>query len=87
MKNIQHAEDFTVVLKDELSMKNALDTINSFCRTAGSKINIDQTECILVGDLKNEFEKIFEIKGTKKLSDVQVFIQDTIKKSVTIKTG
>ena len=47
-------------------MKNALDTINTFCGIAGSKINIDKTECILIGDIKNKFEKIFEIKVTKK---------------------
>ena len=46
-------------------MKNALDTINTFCRNDGSKINIDKTECISIGDLKNQFEKIFEIKVTK----------------------
>ena len=65
IKNIQHADDFTVVLKDELSMKNALDTINTFCRNDGSKIIIDKTECISIGDLKSKFEKIFEIKVTK----------------------
>ena len=42
IKHIEHADDFTVVLKDELSMENALDTINIFCRTAGSKINKDK---------------------------------------------
>ena len=65
IKNIQHADDLTVVLKDELSMKNALDTINTFCRNDGSKIIIDKTECISIGDLKSKFEKIFEIKVTK----------------------
>ena len=45
---LKHADEFTVVLKDELSMKNALDTINTFCRTAGSKINIDKTKYILI---------------------------------------
>ena len=44
-------------------MKNALlvDTIKTFCKYAGSKININKTKCTLIGDLKNKFENIFEI--------------------------
>ena len=57
-------------------MKNSLDTINTFCRNDGFKINIDKTstECISIGDLKNQIEKILKTKLQSKLFDVYVFI-------------
>ena len=53
LKSVQHADDLTVILKDILSLNETLDTINKFCEHAGSKININKTECILLGSLKN----------------------------------
>ena len=41
IKNIQHADDLTVALWDEISLKNAIDTIQEFCAHAGSKINVN----------------------------------------------
>jgi exonuclease III len=60
VKNIQHADDMTLALKNIESLNQALNTINNFCIHAGSKINISKTECILLGPLKDMFS---EIKG------------------------
>ena len=58
VKNIQHADDLTVALRDERSMKNTIDTINEFCLHAGSKVNLAKTECILLGNLKGLYNEI-----------------------------
>ena len=58
IKNIQHADDLTVALRDEMSMKNTIDTINEFCLHAGSKVNLAKTECILLGNLKGLYNGI-----------------------------
>ena len=60
VKNIQHADDMTLALKNIKSLNQALNTINNFCIHAGSKINISKTECILLGPLK---DMLAEIKG------------------------
>ena len=66
IKNIQHADDLTVALKDTLSLKNTLETIHEFCAHAGSKINITKTECILLGNLKGLHDELYGIKVTNK---------------------
>lgn len=64
--NIQHADDLTLALKDKNSLDLSLKIINEFCNHAGSKININMTECILLGGLKDMFDKINGIKATNK---------------------
>jgi hypothetical protein len=58
VKNIQHADDMTLALKNIESLNQALNTINNFCIHAGSKINVSKTECILLGPLKDMFSEI-----------------------------
>ena len=62
LKSVQHADDLTVILKDILSLNETLETINKFCEHAGSKININKTECILLGSLKNMYNEVCNIK-------------------------
>ena len=66
IKNIQHADDLSVALRDEKSLKNAIDTIQEFCSHAGSKINLDKTECILLGQLKGLYNELYGVKVSKK---------------------
>ena len=66
IKNIQHADDMTLAVRDTDSLTHAVKTINEFCELAGSKINFTKTECMLFGNLKNKFESIGGIKVTKK---------------------
>ena len=41
-----------------LSVEHAVETIDVFCRHAGSKININKTECILMGNLAGKYDNI-----------------------------
>ena len=45
-----------------MSLSHALDTIKEFCKHAGSKVNIEKTECILLGPLKENYNNTFNIK-------------------------
>lgn len=85
IKNVQHADDMTVTLGDIESMKHAIDTIDKFCKLAGSKINLSKTECILLGNLKDQFENLEGIKVAKQA--VKCLGIKTTKSSVIIKTG
>ena len=40
VKNIQHAEDVTLILKNLEFLNRALETIDIFCNLAGSKFNV-----------------------------------------------
>ena len=66
IKCIQHADDLTLALRDTVSLKNALATIDEFCIHAGSKINLTKTECILLGNLKDVYKEIYGIKVVEK---------------------
>ena len=48
IRNIQHADDLTITVQDKNSLSQALNTVHEFCKHAGSKMNINKTECILL---------------------------------------
>ncbi len=62
LKYVQHADDLTLMLKDELSVSKSLETVHDFCNHAGSKVNLNKTECILLGKLKDKYDNICGIK-------------------------
>ena len=64
IKTIQHANDLTLSLKNEDSLRKSLDEIQSFCNVTGTKVNITKTKCILLGGLKNRHNKLFGIDVT-----------------------
>ena len=61
IKTVQHADDLTVLLKNAQSLSHTLSTIREFCLHAGSKVNIEKTECILLGSLKDTFDNVYNI--------------------------
>ena len=56
IKSVQHADDLT--LRNINAIGHAVETIDIFCKHAGSKINIDKIECILLGNLKGMYNNI-----------------------------
>lgn len=65
LKSLQNADGLKVSLNDEIS--KTLDVIKAFWGCAGSKINNSKNECILLEDMKNEFEKLHGIRVTNKI--------------------
>lgn len=55
----------TLTLKNIESLAHAIDTIEVFGKHAGSKINLNKTECILLGTLKDQYETISGINVSK----------------------
>ena len=64
IKNIQHADDITVALKDINSLNIAITTAEDFCKHAGSKVKLSKTQCILLGCLKNKYTTLGGISVT-----------------------
>ena len=64
IKTIQHADDLTLSLKNEDSLRKSLDEIQSFCNVTGTKVNITKTKCILLGGLKDRHNNLFGIDVT-----------------------
>ena len=58
IKSVQHADDLTLALRNINAIGHAVETIDIFCKHAGYKINIDKTECILLGNLKGMYKNI-----------------------------
>jgi hypothetical protein len=40
------------------------DIINKFCKSSGMKLNIEKTEAILLGTLKNKNNSLYGVKST-----------------------
>ena len=75
IKIVQHADDCTLSLKDELSMELAISEINMFSNVSGMKLNVSKTECILLGNLKNMDVNTFGIKvNTNCLKTLGVYV-------------
>ena len=49
-------------LADVESVENAVKIIEEFGSVSGMSLNIDKTECLLLGSLKNRYRNIFGIK-------------------------
>ena len=64
IKLLQHADDASLPLANIESMENAIDIINKFCKSSGMKLNIEKTEAILVGPLKNKYNSLYGAKIT-----------------------
>lgn len=64
IKNLQHAADLTLALKDMLFLDKAIETVKSLCNHAGSKINLNKTRCILLWKLKDKYSNVSEINVT-----------------------
>ena len=58
VKIIQHADDCTLPLKNEKSLKVAIHEIDVFSQFSEMKLNLSKAECILLGPLKGRFKKI-----------------------------
>ena len=65
IKIIQHADDFTLPVKKELSLQETLNTIDAFCKHSGMKVYKYKTECLLLGYLKGTASEFFQIKVTQ----------------------
>lgn len=64
IKNLHHADDVTLALKNVKSLEKAIETVEIFCKHAGSKINKKKTQCILLGNLKDRYTEFCNISVT-----------------------
>ncbi len=64
IKDSLYADDTTLLLADIESLGEAIRTVNKFSSVAGPKLNVDKTEGILLGPLKNTINAINGIKFT-----------------------
>lgn len=71
---MQHAEaNVTLRVLNIESMKHSIYTIDKFSKLAGSKINLSKTECILFGNLKDQFDNLKGIKEANEADIAKVF--------------
>lgn len=57
IKCIQHADDSTFTLEDQLSLENALNILNFFGKMSGTNLNMTKTGCIILGPLKERIDR------------------------------
>ena len=66
IKCLQHADDCTLPMKNQESLKESIKVIKSFGEMSGTKLNLEKTEGILLGPLKDTWEAVEGIKMTNK---------------------
>ncbi len=64
IKTSMYADDTTLLMNDLDSVKNAIENVNIFSNIAGPRLNVDKTEGILLGPLKNSMESKHGINFT-----------------------
>ncbi len=64
IKESMYADDTTLLLSDLDSVDNAITAINNFSKVAGPKLNMNKTEGILLGPLKDSIRSYNEINFT-----------------------
>ena len=67
----QYADDLTLILSDLQSVSSSINTIKQFSKVARPKLNLDKTEGLLIGNLKNSnIEEYMGISITNRLTKV-----------------
>jgi exonuclease III len=62
----QLADDTTILVHDFESISNTLNLLHDFFRVSGLKLNIDKTEAMCIGSLRNvHVDKLYNLKWTK----------------------
>ena len=64
IKILQHADDTSLFLKDIKSLENAIKIIEHFGQVSGMKLNKNKSEGILLGPLKDRYDKLYDINIT-----------------------
>ncbi len=64
IKTSMYADDTSLLLSDLDSLKIAVDTVKEFSTVAGPKLNVEKTEGILLGPLKDSLADYYDIKFT-----------------------
>ena len=62
IKMIQHTDAVALILRNEKSLKTVLTCIKNFGFIAGFAININKTECILLGNLKDMYNELHGVQ-------------------------
>ena len=65
VKLSQYADDSTIILGNMQSIKPTIDAINEFCNVSGLQLNLDKTEGMLIGTLKDNIPPEFGFNWTK----------------------
>ncbi len=53
IKMVQHADDSTIILRDIQSIDQVISDVSEFTKMAGPKLNMEKTEGILIGSLRD----------------------------------
>ena len=64
INELMYADDTTLLLSDFESLATAIQEVNNFSQVAGMKLNIDKTEGILLGPLKDSVDEYNDIHFT-----------------------
>lgn len=64
----------TLTLKNIESLPHGINIIKVFGKHAGSKISLNKTECILWGTLKDQYDTINGINGSKHVENAESYI-------------
>lgn len=68
IKCIQHADDSTFTLEDQLSLENALNILKKFGKMSGTNLNMTKTECIILGPLRERLDRqthVYQVRINK----------------------
>lgn len=75
IKIIQHADDCTLLLKEEASLKTCLEMIQRFSKVSGRKLNLSKKKCLFTARWKNVLQELENVTVNKTcLKTLGIFI-------------
>lgn len=82
IKISQLADDTTLFLKDNNSIKNALELVNMFSKCSGLKLNKDKTEAMRLGSRTKQTENGFGLKWSGKVKSLGIVFEKDNEKMI-----
>ena len=78
IKLSQYADDLTLILGDDISIQNALSTVNEFSKVSGLLLNVKKSNAMWLGKWKERPDQLFDLKWNNIVKILGVYFNNSV---------
>ena len=78
IKLSQYADDLTLILGDDISIPNALSTVNEFSKVSGLLLNVKKSNAMWLGKWKERPDQLFDLKWNNIVKILGVYFNNSV---------
>ena len=74
----QYADDLTLILGDDISIQNALSTVNAFSKVSELLLNVKMSNAMWLGKWKKRPDQLFDLKWNNIVKILGVYFNNSV---------